>query len=59
MLMQELIKEANNIGLVVTDFNELNSIKRKTKNLVPILIRYLYMLEKGNYKDAIVGLTWC
>jgi hypothetical protein len=56
ILMKELIKEANNIGLVVADFNELNAIKRKIKNLVPILTRYLYMFEKGNYKDAVVGL---
>ena len=56
MLMKELIKEANNIGFDVADFNELNAIKRKTKDLVPILLRYLYMFEKDNYKDAIVGL---
>lgn len=56
ILMKELIKEANNNGFDVQDFNDFNTIKRKIKSFIPILIKYLYLFEKDNFKDAIVGL---
>lgn len=56
ILMKELIKEANTNGFDVEDFNELNSIKRKIKNLIPVLIKYLYVFEKENFKEAIIGI---
>jgi HEAT repeat protein len=55
-LMEELIKEVNNHGFIVKDFNELNSVKRKIKSLVPTLMEYLHSFEENNYKEAIVGL---
>ncbi len=56
MLMKQLIEEANNMGFYVEDFNELNAMKRKIKNFIPILIKYLYVFEKENFKEAIVGM---
>lgn len=48
--MKELIKEANNNGSAVKDFDHLNSMKRKVKNLIPILIKYLFIFQY--IKDA-------
>lgn len=56
VLMKELIKEANDNGFEIQDFNDLNSMKRKIKKIIPILIKYLYLFDEGNFKDAIIGL---
>lgn len=56
ILMKELIKEANINGFDVEDFNELNSIKRKIQSFISVLIKYLYMFEKDNFKEAIVRI---
>lgn len=56
ILVKELIKEINNKGFDIQDLNELNAIKRKIKSLIPVLIKYLYMFEKENFRDAIVGV---
>lgn len=56
ILMKELIKEANESNFEVEDFNQLNAMKRKIKNFVPTLIKYLYMFEQDNYRNAIVGI---
>lgn len=56
VLMKELIKEANDNGFEIQEFNDLNSVKRKIKKIIPILIKYLYLFDEGNFKDAIIGL---
>ncbi|MFX0549444.1 HEAT repeat domain-containing protein [Hathewaya histolytica] len=56
ILMKELIELANDYGFEVESYDDLKAIKRKIKSLVPVLIKYLYMFEKKNFKDAIVDL---
>lgn len=55
-LMAQLIKEANDFGFEVEEYNHLDAIKRKIRILIPILIKYLDLFESRNYKNAIVGL---
>lgn len=56
LLLEKLIIEANEMGFKVENFNELVAMKRKIKNFVPVLLKYLFMFEKDNYKEAIIRI---
>jgi len=55
-LMSELIGEVNNYGFKVMNYDDLKAIKRKIKNTIPILLKYLHLLQGNNYTDAILRL---
>ena len=54
LILEQLLKEINNNGFLVTEFNELKCLKPKHKRIVSILTKYLYAFKADNYKDAIV-----
>jgi HEAT repeat protein len=56
VLMTELIKEVNNYGLEIVNYDELKAIKRTIKNAIPILLKYLNLFEGDNYTDATLRL---
>lgn len=54
LILEQLLKEINNNGFLVTEFNELKFLKPKHKKIVLILTKYLYAFEADNYRNAIV-----
>lgn len=56
ILMARLICEINSYGFEVQSYEELKSVKRKIKNTIPVLLKYLYLFNGSSYTDAILRL---
>lgn len=56
IIMEDMIKDANNYGFDVKNYDELKAIKRKIKNFIPRLIEYLDIFQTRNFKRAVIWL---
>mgnify|MGYP000957599698 CR=1 FL=1 len=53
-IIQDMLIEINDCGYDIKDYLQLWTLKPRHKFLIPILLKYLKILETKNYKEVII-----